>query len=179
MPVVLARCAGLDVHKKTVVVTVLLTDATGSVSKETQTFSTMTAELLRLEAWLADLQVDHLAIESTGVYWYPISNLLEEGRTVLLGNPQHIKAAPGRKTDVRDVPGGSRTGCAMGCSPPASSPPSPSVNCGNSRATASNSSMNAPNRPTGCRKCWRARISRWPPSPPLSWGYAGGPCSTR
>jgi transposase len=102
MQVVFARCAGLDVHKKTVVVTVLLTDSTGSVSKETRTFSTMTAELLRLEAWLADLQVDHLALESTGVYWYPIYNLLEEGRTVLLVNPQHIKAVPGRKTDVRD-----------------------------------------------------------------------------
>lgn len=102
MQVVYARCAGLDVHKKTVVVTVLLTSSNGTVTKETRTFSTMTAELLRLEAWLADLQVDHLAMESTGVYWYPIYNLLEEGRTILLVNPQHIKAVPGRKTDVRD-----------------------------------------------------------------------------
>jgi transposase len=102
MQVVFARCAGLDVHKKTVVVTVLLTESNGSVAKETRTFSTMTAELLRLEAWLADLQVDQLALESTGVYWYPIYNVLEEGRTILLVNPQHIKAVPGRKTDVRD-----------------------------------------------------------------------------
>jgi transposase len=67
MHVVVGRCAGLDVHKKTVVVTVLLTAPTGAVTKETRTFSTMTADLLRLEAWLADLQVDHLAMESTGV----------------------------------------------------------------------------------------------------------------
>ena len=102
MQVVFARCAGLDVHKKTVVVTVLLTAANGSVSKETRTYSTMTADLLRLEAWLSEMEVDHLAMESTGVYWYPIYSLLEEGRTVLLVNPQHIKAVPGRKTDVRD-----------------------------------------------------------------------------
>ena len=102
MQVVYARCAGLDVHKKTVVVTVLSTASNGSVTKATKTFSTMTAELLRLEAWLTELEVDQLALESTGVYWYPIYNLLEEGRTVLLVNPQHIKAVPGRKTDVRD-----------------------------------------------------------------------------
>jgi transposase len=102
MHVVYTRCAGLDVHKKTVVVTVLLTASNGSVTKETRTFCTMTADLLRLEAWLTELEVDHLALESTGVYWYPIYNLLEEGRTVLLVNPQHIKAVPGHKTDVRD-----------------------------------------------------------------------------
>jgi transposase len=101
MQVVYARCAGLDVHKKTVVVTVLLTASNGAVTKQTRTFSTVTGELLRLEAWLADLQVDHLALESTGVYWYPIYNLLEEGRTMLVVNPLHIKAVPGRKTDVR------------------------------------------------------------------------------
>jgi transposase len=85
-----------------VVVTVLLTASNGAVTKQTRTFSTMTAELLRLEAWLAELQVDHLTLESTGVYGYPIYTLLEEGRTVVLVNPQHIKAVPGRKTDVRD-----------------------------------------------------------------------------
>jgi len=88
-----------------VVVTVLLTASNGAVTKQTRTLSTMTAELVRLEAWLADQQVDHLALESTGVYWYPIYTLLEEGRTVRLVNPQHIKAGPGRKTDVRDSEG--------------------------------------------------------------------------
>ena len=83
----------------------LLTASNGAVTKQTRTLSTMTAELVRLEAWLADQQVDHLALESTGVYWYPIYTLLEEGRTVRLVNPQHIKAGPGRKTDVRDSEG--------------------------------------------------------------------------
>jgi transposase len=71
MQVVYARCAGLDVHKKTVVVTVLLTASNGAVCRETRTFSTLTADLLCLEAWLADLQGDHLALESTGVYTPP------------------------------------------------------------------------------------------------------------
>jgi len=71
MQVVFARCAGLDVHKQTVVVTVLLTAPFEAVSKQTRTFSTMTAELLRLEAWLTELEVDHLAMESTGVYTLP------------------------------------------------------------------------------------------------------------
>jgi transposase len=61
----------------------------------------MTADLVCLEAWLTELQVEHVALDSTGGYGYPISNLLEEGRTVLLVNPQHLKAVPGRKTDVR------------------------------------------------------------------------------
>ena len=67
MPVVCARCAGRDVHKQTVVVPVLLTASNGAVSKQTRTFSTMTAELVRLEAWLSEWAVDHLAMESTGV----------------------------------------------------------------------------------------------------------------
>jgi hypothetical protein len=65
----------------------------------------MTAELVRLEAWRADLQVDHLAMEATGVYGYPLDNLLEEGRTILRVHPPHIKAVPGRKTDVRESDG--------------------------------------------------------------------------
>src|SRR5258705_3449860 len=92
MQVVFARCAGLDVHKQTVVVTVLLTASNGAVSKETRTFSTMTAELLRLEAWLSEFEVDHLAMESTGVYWYAIYNLLEAGPKVLLVHPPHLQA---------------------------------------------------------------------------------------
>ena len=102
MQVLYERCAGLDVHQKSVVVTIMLTAASGHSTKLTRTFGTMTADLLSLDSWLEEQQVEQLAMESTGVYWYPIYNLLEEGRTVLLVNPQHIKAAPGRKTDVRD-----------------------------------------------------------------------------
>jgi transposase len=102
MQVLYERCAGLDVHQKSVVVTVMLTAPTGQVSKVTRTFSTMTAELLTLDSWLEEQQVAHLAMESTGVYWYPVYNLLEEGRSVILVNPQHMRAVPGRKTDVKD-----------------------------------------------------------------------------
>ncbi len=80
----------------------MMTAANGQVTKLTRTFGTMTAELLALDRWLDKQQVAHVAMESTGVYWYPVYNLLEEGRTVVLVNPQHMKAVPGRKTDVKD-----------------------------------------------------------------------------
>jgi len=102
MQVLHERCAGIDVHKKNVVVTVLLTDQAGVVTKYTRTFATMTDELLQLDAWLTQLDVTQIAMESTGVYWYPIFNLIEEGRTITLVNAQHMKAVPGRKTDVKD-----------------------------------------------------------------------------
>lgn len=102
MQVLYERCAGLDVHQKSVVVTVLVTTANGQVTKCTRTFGTVTAELLALDSWLDEQQVTQIAMESTGVYWYPVYNLLEEGRAVTLVNPQHMKAVPGRKTDVKD-----------------------------------------------------------------------------
>ena len=103
MQVVYQRCAGLDVHKKTVVVCAMITEASGAVQKHVRTFLTMTADLLALDEWLQSMQVTHIAIESTGVYWHPIYNLLEQERTVILVNPQHMKAIPGRKTDVKDA----------------------------------------------------------------------------
>lgn len=103
MQVIYERCAGIDVHKKTVVVCVLVAQADGTLQKQIRTFGTMTAELLALDEWLRGQQVEHIAMESTGVYWHPIWNLLEEGRQILLANPQHLKAVPGRKTDVKDA----------------------------------------------------------------------------
>ena len=101
MQVVHERCCGLDVHKKTVVACVLLTAPTGQVTKAVRTYATMTADLLALGDWLSSLGVTQVAIESTGIYWRPVFNLLEEGRTVTLVNAQHLKRVPGRKTDVR------------------------------------------------------------------------------
>ena len=103
MDVVYERCAGLDVHKQTVVACVLGPGATGAVVKEVRSFGTMTADLLELADWLAQHQVTDVAMEATGVYWRPVWNLLEEQFHLLLANPQHIKAVPGRKTDVRDA----------------------------------------------------------------------------
>ncbi len=102
MRVVHARCCGLDVHKKSVVACVLITQEDGTVERKASTFGTMTAELLALRDWLDRLEVTHVAMESTGVYWKPVFNLLEEDRTILLVNPQHMRAVPGRKTDVKD-----------------------------------------------------------------------------
>ena len=97
------RCCGLDVHKKTVVACLLVPDATGGRQKQTRTFGTMTAELLALADWLAQAGCTHVAMESTGVYWQPIYNLREGLFTVWVVNAQHIKAVPGRKTDVLDA----------------------------------------------------------------------------
>lgn len=102
MEILHPRCAGLDVHKKVVVVTILVSDEHGRLTKETRSFETMTASLLALSDWLTRYGVTHVAMESTGEYWKPIYNILEENFEVLLVNAQHIKAVPGRKTDVKD-----------------------------------------------------------------------------
>jgi transposase len=97
MQVIYQRCAAGDVHKKTIVVCVLITLEDGTVKKYVRTFTTMTADLLALDEWLTSLGVECLALESTGVYWHPVYNLLEAGRSIILVNPQHMKAVPGRK----------------------------------------------------------------------------------
>lgn len=98
MEVVYPRCCGLDVHKATVVACVITPE-----HKETRTFGTVTPELLKLGEWLSQCQVTHVAMESTGIFWKPIYNLLENDFSLLLVNAQHIKAVPGRKTDVKDA----------------------------------------------------------------------------
>ena len=99
MEVINPRCCGLDVHKKTVVACVMTPD-----SRETRTFSTMTSSLLEMADWLVEHRVTHVAMESSGVFWKPIYNLLEGlDLTLLVVNARHIKAVPGRKTDVKDA----------------------------------------------------------------------------
>jgi transposase len=100
--VLYARCAGLDVHKLTVVACLILTSATGRESREVRTFATTTAGLLALADWLASHEVTHVAMESTGVYWRPVFNVLEGSFEVILVNAQHMKAVPGHKTDMKD-----------------------------------------------------------------------------
>ena len=97
MQILYRSCCGLDVHAKTVVAC-LVKDG----RKQTRTFSTMTDDLLVLSDWLAAEDCTHAAIESTGVYWKPVFNLLEGTLEVVLVNARHVKAVPGRKTDVRD-----------------------------------------------------------------------------
>jgi len=104
MEVVHARCCGLDVHKKSVVACVLITQPDGNTERYIRTFKTMTTDLVALSDWLSTLSVSHVALESTGVYWRPVYNVLEDDeRTLLLVNPQHMRAVPGKKTDVKDA----------------------------------------------------------------------------
>src|SRR5256885_2517083 len=103
MEVVYPRCCGLDVHKQSVVACLLVRDERGRRQKELRTFGTTTADLLRLADWLQQAGCTAVAMESSGVYWRPIFNLLEEAFVLLVVNAQHIKAVPGRKTDVRDA----------------------------------------------------------------------------
>jgi transposase len=102
MDTLIERCAGIDVHQRTMVATVRLPAAGAGRAVITQTFGTMTADLLVLREWLQAQGVTHVAMESTGVYWRPLYYLLEDGFTVLLINMQHLTHVPGRKSDVRD-----------------------------------------------------------------------------
>lgn len=103
MEILHTHCAGLDVHKKTVVACAITPKAKHGWQGETKTFGTMTADLLALSDWLQERGVTHVAMESTGEYWRPVFNILEGSFDVLVVNAQHIKAVPGRKTDVKDA----------------------------------------------------------------------------
>lgn len=95
---IIERGCGMDVHKETVVVTV----SGIGIKQETRTFSTFTSSLIELKEWLKLLAITHVAMESTGVYWKPIFNVLEEDFEILLVNARHIKNVPGHKTDKKD-----------------------------------------------------------------------------
>jgi transposase len=102
MEVLYPCCCGLDVHKKTITACVLWAEAKGKVRKEKRRFGSFTQDLERLAAWLGECGVTHVAMESTGVYWKPVFNVLEGQFELMVVNAQHIKAVPGRKTDQRD-----------------------------------------------------------------------------
>lgn len=98
-PQVVDRCCGLDVHKKVIVATV---EGTG-IKRETREFESTTRSLTELKEWLLELGVTHVAMESTGVYWKPVINILESGGfSLMVVNAQHIKYVPGHKTDKKD-----------------------------------------------------------------------------
>jgi len=102
MQPILESCCGLDVHKSMVMACI----AHGALDKppkfEIRKFSTMTSDLRELKKWLEGYKVTAVAMESTGIYWKPIFNILEDGFDVVLANAQHIKNVPGRKTDIKD-----------------------------------------------------------------------------
>jgi transposase len=103
MEPLLEGCAGLDIHKKTVVACRIVHMNDDHWQVETRTFGTTTRDLLQLADWLQIAGVTHVAMESTGVYWKPVFNILESQCKVMLVNAQHIKQVPGRKTDVKDA----------------------------------------------------------------------------
>ncbi|MGH8567673.1 MAG: IS110 family transposase [Gammaproteobacteria bacterium] len=102
MDAIIERVGGVDVGQATVVATVLVGGAHERAKKETRTFRAVTRELLELREWFSAKGVTHVAMEGTGVYWRPVYGLLEDAFEMILGNAQHIKNVPGRKTDVRD-----------------------------------------------------------------------------
>jgi transposase len=102
MQVVYQRCAGLDVHKKDVYGCVCVFDEKGKRHREIRRFGTVTRDLLELADWLKGHRITHVAMEATGVYWRPVWAVLEGQFELLLVNPQHVKALPGRKTDAKD-----------------------------------------------------------------------------
>jgi transposase len=103
--VVWPRCVGLDIGKTFVVACALVSTEDGPPEQELRTFGTMTRDLLALRDWMVAKQCTAVAMESTGPYWKPIWNVLEDvqGIALVLTNPQHMKAVPGRKTDVKDA----------------------------------------------------------------------------
>jgi transposase len=102
MDVLHSRCCGLDVHKSSISACILLREA-GRVQKHQRRFGAMTQELQELAEWLRQFGVSQVAMESSGVYWKPVWNILEGQFTVVLANAQHIKNVPGRKTDQKDA----------------------------------------------------------------------------
>ncbi len=95
-----SQCAGLDVHQASISACVMIGER--QIKKEIKQFGTMTQDLLELKEWLKSFGVTHVAMESTGIYWKPVFNILENSFTVVLANARHIKNVPGRKTDVND-----------------------------------------------------------------------------
>jgi transposase len=98
MEILVDRACGMDVHKATVVACIMGT----GIKKEIRTFTTMTNDLLHLKHWLTENRITHVAMESTGVYWKPVFNILEGSFEVILANARHVKNVPGRKTDADD-----------------------------------------------------------------------------
>ena len=102
MEAIIPCCAGFDVHSKTVAVCIRRAGKLGEIHSEVRTFRTLTRDLLDLCDWLSREGVTHVAMESTGVFWKPIYNILEGQFEILLVNARHVKNVPGRKTDVKD-----------------------------------------------------------------------------
>jgi transposase len=157
------RCCGLDVHKKTVVACVLTPK-----SQQTRTFGTMTPDLVQLREWLQSEGVTQVAMESTGVYWKPVFNILGGHVEVILVNAEHIKQVPGRKTDVKDCQWIAQL-LQHGLLKASFVPHEPIREL--RELTRQRTQLIA------FRKCWRMPTSNWPAWPPMCWAFRVGTCS--
>jgi transposase len=149
-------CAGLDVHQATIWACRRRIGSPGTVEEDVRRFATMTSGLRQLVTWLEQEGVAIVAMESTGVYWKPVFNILEGRLPVILVNAQHLKKVPGRKSDVIDCQWIAKL-----------------LQCGLLKASF------IPPRPASSiasRRSWRTPTSSWPAWPAISWGSRAGPC---
>ncbi len=102
MEVIYEKCCGIDVHKKTATACIMISNGNRIIKKEIRTYTTMTCDIEKMRDWFKEEGVAHIAIESTGIYWRPLYNILEEDFEIILANARHVKNVPGRKTDVKD-----------------------------------------------------------------------------
>jgi transposase len=168
MEVLYPHCAGLDVHKDTVVACVRHM-ANGEVRSEVRTFKTTTKELLALSDWLAGEGCTHLAMEATGVYWKPVWHALSDGDfTLLLANAAHVKNVPGRKTDVNDATWLADL-LAHGLIRGSFVPDEQTQEMGTCCRPASRWCASAAAMSSGCKRPWRTPTSSSTRSSPTSW----------
>jgi transposase len=161
METLVKRCAGLDVHKDSVTACVRVPDGHGGRHAETRRFTTTTAGLVLLAEWLASFGVTRVGMESTGCYWKPVWQLLEDQVECWLLNAAHLHNVPGRKTDVADAAWIAQL-VEHGLVRPSFVPPRPIRELGERPATARPRSKNAPGRSSGWTRSCRT------PGPELS-----------
>jgi len=159
--VVYERCAGLDVHKKSITACVLWALPKGKKRQEKRRFATFTQDLLAMADWLRESGVTHVAMESTGVYWKPVWNVLEGQFEILLVNAQHIKAVRGRKSDQKDsewIADLLQHGLLKG----SFVPPTPVRELRDlTRYRGQSGTRMQPNRQPRAEGCWRTPTSSW------------------
>jgi hypothetical protein len=144
------QCAGLDIHQRTVVACARIV-AGSSVTHDRRTFGTTTADLEALRDWLTAHGCTHVAMESTGVYWKPIWQILEGRFALVLANARHIRAIPGRKSDVNDATWIADL-LAHGLIRGSFVPPAPSKRGGISPAPVNSSCGRSPSIPSGSKR---------------------------
>ena len=177
MDVVFTHCAGLDVHKKTVMACRVTPDPLGQQADglmEVKEFGTLTRDLLALSDWLSEAGVTHVAMESTGEYWKPVYNLLEGTCTVFLVNAAHVKNVPGRKTDRADARWLAKL-MRHGLRPASFIPPAEQRDLRDLTRDPRRWCRSGAERSTGCKASWSVPTSSWRRWRRISWGCRGGP----